>query len=72
MNIIIAVALITIAGAMLFGRPLQITIVHKVDQGKPVPEPETQNPDQPQNATLDAALQVIQDFMGVKDDGDNT
>ena len=73
MTIILTVALLLIAGAMLLGKPLQITIYHKLDQ-PPVPvQPEQpeENDDQDKPVSLDNVIKALNDIMGVTTDGDN-
>ena len=73
MTIILTVALLLIAGAMLLGKPLQITIYHKHDQPSiPVqPEQPEENDEQDKPVSMDNVIKALNDIMGVTTDGDN-
>ena len=73
MTIVLTVALLLIAGAMLLGKPLQITIHHKYDQ-PPVPvQPEQpeENDEQDKPVSMDNVIKALNDIMGVNTDEDN-
>jgi hypothetical protein len=73
MTIILTVALLLIAGAMLLGKPLQITIYHKYDQPPaPVqPEQPKENDEQDKPVSMDNVIKALNDIMGVNTDEDN-
>lgn len=73
MTIILTVALLLIAGAMLLGKPLQITIYHKYDQPPaPVqPEQPEENDEQDKPVSMDNVIKALNDIMGVNTDEDN-
>jgi hypothetical protein len=73
MDIAITLALILIALAMLFGKPLNITILHKYDN-PPLPDnPEEGLKQQTEEnteaiRTMDAVIKSLHDIMGVNSD----
>ena len=73
MTIILTVALLLIAGAMLLGKPLQITIHKKYDQPPaPVqPEQPKENDEQDRPVSMDNVIKALNDIMGVNTDEDN-
>jgi len=73
MTIILTVALLLIAGAMLLGKPLQITIYHKHDQpSAPVqPEQPEENDEQDKPISMDNVIKALNDIMGVNTDEDS-
>lgn len=73
MDIVIVLALLVIAGGLLFGKPLQITITHKMVYDAPPPDSIDQvelSKEQELQASLTEALQTINNvMMGGDQDG---
>lgn len=72
MDILIVLTLLLIAGAMLLGKPLQITINHKFEQPTvPTQLTEDEAKENLAKQSMDAVLRSLQDIMGVGEDGNN-
>lgn len=78
MDILITVLLLIVAGCVVFGKPIQITVLHKYDNPPlPTPDPmEELRTQQEENGdalkAMDAVIQSLHNIMGVSNDVNNT
>lgn len=75
MDIVLILVLLIIAVSVVLGKPVQITITHKIDR-PPFSEVDALNAIQKQSdddkeamSTMDSVIQSLHEIMGVNEDG---